>query len=239
VKRRLTVLAALLALVVALGGMRLLSQSSRGPGWLSTADGGRPGAPASSFSGADLGRPPARGGEKPTHALPHAIRDPAKREELRRQLLAAIAAAQDEADAAAPGGGGAPAVGRGQRETNDVNEFGRFVTQAVNESFVPMAQECANELRGRRPDAGGAATVAFKLLGDDKVGGVVDSAEIVRAKSTIDDVAFATCIRESLYGVYFDPPPVGGEATLDFEVRLDQSDGGVENVDDFHPVDKR
>jgi hypothetical protein len=204
---------------------------------LPTGDGGRAGVGASSSP--DRSPPSAQGGEKTTHGLPHAIRDPAKREDLRRQLLAAIAAAQAGADATASGGEGTPAVARGQRETNDVEEFGRFITQAVHEDFVPMAQACANELRGRRPDAGGAATVAFKLLGDKKIGGVVDSAEIVHAKSTIDDAAFETCVRESLYGVYFDPPPMGGEATLNFEVRLDPSDGGVEDVDDFHPVDKR
>jgi hypothetical protein len=171
------------------------------------------------------------------------MHDPAKREEMRRRLLAAIASAgsaEAEPSAKPERGAGAPAP-RGQRETNDIEEFGRFIAQAIREDFMPMARECAKELSARKPDAGGSARVAFELLGDTKIGGVVNSAEIDPDKSTIHDTQFETCVRESLYGVYFDPPPAGGRATLNFDVKLDSGgEGGVdEQVDDFHLKDKR
>ena len=102
-----------------------------------------------------------------------------------------------------------------------------------------MARACAEELSARRPDVKGKAFVAFELLGDRKIGGVVSSAEIVRDKSTLVDDGFETCVRESLYGVYFDPPPADTRATLNFEVAV-RGDGGIdEDVEDFHLKDRR
>jgi hypothetical protein len=193
---------------------------------------------------AEPSRPEARsaGSASAVHAFPHAMHDPAKREEMRRRLLAAIAAGPVAADSSPPTNGAAtgdvPPASRGQRQTNDVEEFGRFVAQAIREDFIPMARSCAKELASRQPDAGGSATVAFELLGDSKIGGIVNSAEVVSPKSTLHDAAFETCIRESLYGVYFDPPPAGGRATLDFDVKLDRGEVD-DHVDDFHPIDKR
>ena len=172
--------------------------------------------------------------------FPRAIHDPAKREELRLRILAASAAAEAEAraeQAAASAGRAAPA--RGERQTNDLEEFGRFLATAIREDFIPMARACAKDLASRRPDAGGTATIAFELLGDEKIGGVVNEAEIVDSGAPVGDEAFETCIRESLYGVYFDPPPSGGRATLNFPVTLDGTGGVDENVDDFHLRDRR
>jgi hypothetical protein len=168
-------------------------------------------------------------------AFPHAVRDAAKREELRARLLAAAAA--NEARAKAEEAQRAPS--RGQRETNDIEEFGRFVAQAIREDFVPMARECARDLARRKPGSHGTATVAFELLGDTKIGGVVNEAEVMKEGSTLRDADFETCMRESLYGVYFDPPPAGGRATLRFPVTLFEDGGIDETVEDFHPRDRR
>ena len=86
---------------------------------------------------------------------------------------------------------------------------------------------------------GGSARIAFELLGDKKIGGVVNSAEVVGEQSTIHDADFETCMRESMYGVYFDPPPANARATLNFDVTI-FDDGGIdEAVEDFHPRDRR
>jgi hypothetical protein len=163
---------------------------------------------------------------------PHAIRDPEKRDELRRRLLEAAMAAPAAEESA-------PAAERGKRGTEDVEEFGRFVAQAIREDFVPMARECAKDLGRKRPDAGGTARVAFELLGDRSIGGVVNEADVVADASTLHDDEFAACLRESLYGVYFDPPPAGGRATLRFDVNVAPGGTVDEQVDDFHPKDKR
>jgi hypothetical protein len=178
-------------------------------------------------------------GSASTHgAFPRAVRDAAKREELRTRLLAAAAENEAHAQAEHEHPAAAP-PSRGQRETNDIEEFGRFVAQAIREDFVPMARECARDLSRRKPGAHGTATVAFELLGDSKIGGVVNEAEVLKQGSTLRDADFETCVRESLYGVYFDPPPAGGRATLRFPVTLFEDGGIDETVEDFHPRDRR
>lgn len=205
-----------------------------------------PGAGASSADTASTtsSTAPARAREN-ADASPHAHRDPVKREEVRQRLLAAMAEAQRQADeekAAANAGSLPDPNARGNREPNDLKEFGSFVSQAIKEDFMPMAQACAKELAVRQPDAGGSVRVAFKLLGDKKIGGVVDEAKVEGGKSTLHDDKFETCMRESMYGVYFDPPPFGGEATLNFDVGIKgDGQGGIESDDlDFsHIKDRR
>ena len=104
-----------------------------------------------------------------------------------------------------------------------------------------MARACAQDLAARRPDAGGTAIVAFELLGDSKIGGVVNDSEVDGSASTLHDGPFETCVRESMYGVYFDPPPSGGRATLRFPVTIAGDGKGTvdEQVEDFHLKDKR
>lgn len=166
------------------------------------------------------------------HPSPHAVHDPAKRQEILRLLLQAQAAPDPTATAN-------PATARGNRDTDSVEEFGAWVSEAIREDFVPMARECAKDLAARVPDAGGSVRVEFELLGDTKIGGVVNSADVADERSTLHDDKFAECMRESMYGVYFDPPPAGGRATLNFDVNV-KGDGTIdEQVDDFHPVDKR
>ena len=99
------------------------------------------------------------------------------------------------------------------------------------------------------PAGGGAAaeaaveqtefTVQLDGFGDKKIGGVVNSAEVVNEKSTIDDTDFETCMRESMYGVYFEPPPANVRATLNFDVTMFEDGGLDEEVEDFHPRDRR
>ncbi|MBX3230257.1 MAG: hypothetical protein KF837_23245, partial [Labilithrix sp.] len=160
------------------------------------------------------------------------------------RLLAASAerAAAAKASASAPAAS-APetAAERGHRETNDIEEYGRFISQAIRDDFVPLARDCAKQLAARKPDAHGTAVVAFELLGDAKIGGVVNEAEIDHAKSDLVDPEFETCVSESLMSVYFDPPPAGGRATLSFPVHVLEGEAGAidEEVEDFHLKDRR
>lgn len=164
------------------------------------------------------------------YRYPRAMRDRERRDELRDRIIAAF---DTNPQASLPA--------RGQRDTNDVEEFSRFVTQAIREDFIPMARDCAKDLVRRRPTVHGTAVVAFELLGDTRIGGVVNATDIDRAQSSLADPEFETCVRESLFSVYFDPPPGGGRATLLFPVKIiENADGAIdENVEEFHIKDKR
>lgn len=204
------------------------------------------GSASSSAPASSRPAPPPPSVAAPTAHYPRAVRDQAKRDEIRARLLGAIAEAN--AKAARPGssaeegsGAGSAASGetRGNRETNDLKELGRFIQQAIKEDFLPMARSCALDLLARDPKARGSATIDFKLVGDKKIGGVVDSASVDATRSTLHDARFETCIRESLYGVYFDPPPAGGEATLDFPITILDDGGVADDVDDFSQIRDR
>ena len=194
------------------------------------------GETASSTSSPTSARSTTDGG----HTYSHAVRDPMKREEMRKRLLIALAEARREADEekANPSAARDPNA-RGNREPNDLKEFGKFVSQAIKEDFIPMARACLKELGARQPDAGGNMRVAFKLLGDKQIGGVVDESHIDQDKSSLHDEGFETCLRESMYSVYFDPPPFGGEATLHFDVVINAQGELDEEVPDFQNIKDR
>jgi hypothetical protein len=134
--------------------------------------------------------------------------DPQKRAEILRELLSMW-----RPDANAPGTGATslpPVTGQQRfRTTNDVETATRFIEERIRNDFVPMAKGCYNDFLRRKPEAEGNVVVGFEIMGDESVGGVVNSAEI-RDESTLRDPSLETCLRESFLSVYFDPPP--GEA---------------------------
>jgi hypothetical protein len=92
--------------------------------------------------------------------------------------------------------------------------LGKYVQDIVREQFFPLGKECYEELLGRNRRASGRMVLNVVVAGERAVGGVVDSVEL-GPDSTVQDEAFATCIRESMYAVEFDAPPDGHEQ-IDF-----------------------
>jgi hypothetical protein len=162
--------------------------------------------------------------------------DPTKRAEILRQLLALL---QPGADGAAPAGSAGQIAGgdrRRFRSTNDIELASRFVEERIRSDFVPMARGCYQDLLRRKPEAEGDVVVGFELLGDESVGGVVNSAEI-RDASTLRDESLETCLRESFLSVYFDPPPAGVTATINFPFHF--AHGDVDGSHSLHLRDRR
>ncbi len=179
--------------------------------------------------------------------LPRVVSDPSaehrwthvdaqKRAEILSQILALM-----QADAgSSEGGGDASAVTLGGRRafrsTNDIELGARFIQERIREDFVPMAQGCYRELLQRKPEAEGDVVVGFEVMGDESVGGVVNSAEI-RNESTLRDESLETCLRESFLSVYFDPPPAGAVATIRFPFHF--AHGDVDGSHELHLRDRR
>ena len=105
------------------------------------------------------------------------------------------------------------------RSTSDTATAARFIQERVRSDFVPMAKGCYDDFLRRKPEAEGVVSVGFEILGDESVGGVVNSAEI-RDESTLRDESFETCLRESFLSVYFDPPPGGGKVSVVYPFRF-------------------
>ncbi|MES1177842.1 MAG: hypothetical protein ABUL62_26190 [Myxococcales bacterium] len=84
--------------------------------------------------------------------------------------------------------------------------LGRYVQDVVKRQFFPIANSCYEDALHAQPDAGGSITLNVTVVGDEAVGGVVDSVEVDK-DSTIVDPEFVTCLRESMYALSFAAPP--------------------------------
>ena len=92
-----------------------------------------------------------------------------------------------------------------------------YLQSVIREDFVPMAKKCYEELLTRQPDAGGRIMMTFKIVGDDKLGGIVEDAA-VEADGGVADEKMSTCVRESLSTLAFRPPADDDVVTIVYPV---------------------
>ena len=98
-----------------------------------------------------------------------------------------------------------------------------YIQKRVREDLFPLARDCYAEAMKRDPKVAGKVVVAFSILGDHKVGGVVGNAKITD-ETTIADTEFQTCVRESMLSVSFDAPPDDGEITVVYPILFSPED---------------
>jgi hypothetical protein len=146
------------------------------------------------------------------------VRDRA-RADLLREALAALYAGQLSAAADAPEPEPSMPVPEGTDNQAD-KPLGQYVGRVMREQFVPLAAACYEELLIAQPSAQGVVELAFSIMGDQAVGGVVVDVSLSDG-TAIKDETFARCVRESMYAVVFDAPPPGHPAvsvTQSFEL---------------------
>ena len=97
--------------------------------------------------------------------------------------------------------------------------------------FIPLADSCYRSLLEQRPTAAGKVHFFFSIVGDETIGGVVESVDLEDERTTMDEPDFLYCVRESMLSVQFDPPPKYGRATIGFDLEFapgsDEPDGGT------------
>jgi hypothetical protein len=100
---------------------------------------------------------------------------------------------------------------------------GKYIEQRIREDFVPLARQCYADALERNPKLVEAtdATIDIELVvvGDPKVGGVVDQAKL-GPKTNVEDPELQTCVRESVMSVSFAAPPEGSPLTVRFPIKL-------------------
>jgi hypothetical protein len=99
----------------------------------------------------------------------------------------------------------------------------KYIQQRVREDLFPIARKCYGEALKRDPKAAGKVVVSFTILGDHKVGGVVDDAKLTD-ETTLADPELQTCVRESMMAVSFDAPPNDGEITVVYPILFSPED---------------
>ncbi len=146
------------------------------------------------------------------------VHDRAVRDEVRRRLLAAwveglVVDAGESADATVPFAA-MPSLDGGAVDPD-------YLRARIREDLVPMTRDCYEHLLAQHPGVAGRATMAFVIAGDSRVGGVVDDVSVEASDGGLDDPAFTTCLRESMYTVAFRPPPGRGVVRVRYPLRFD------------------
>jgi hypothetical protein len=90
-----------------------------------------------------------------------------------------------------------------------------YLQARIREDFYPLAMACYESALAKRPEQRGKVVVDFMIVGDAKVGGIVDQAKI-NERTDITDAEFTGCIRESMLSMVFAPPDNDGWVTVTY-----------------------
>jgi hypothetical protein len=92
-----------------------------------------------------------------------------------------------------------------------------YVRGILHAQLIPAVESCYEDIA----DAGlsGVVTLKVAVIGDEEIGGVVDSIEINQEQTTIKG-EFIECVRASAYEMEFEPPEAG-QSMVEFEFSLE------------------
>lgn len=190
------------------GGSKHVPRSAPGIGFSLTP----PSEPAPSF--AVMAKP----GAPDAGPLDRTVHDRKVRDELRRRLLDAWAASGGETATAAREGRFVPApTGDGGVMDPD------YIQEVIRGEYMPLAKSCYEELLSRKKDAGGRIVAKFAIIGDEKIGGIVDDIT-VEMEGGLADEKLQTCLRESLATVAFRPPANRGMVEIHYPITMTPGD---------------
>jgi len=88
-----------------------------------------------------------------------------------------------------------------------------YLKKRIHEDLFPLAKQCYETALEKKPKLAGKLAVYFRVIGDRKVGGVVDEVKIM-GDTTLDDPEMQTCVKESMMSVSFDAPPDDGKLSV-------------------------
>jgi len=166
----------------------------------------------------------AEGGSRP-------MLDRARADQMREEIRALLAEAGVLGLAGEPieGAAPAPALPFASMPVLGLDDGGnprvdpKYIQKRVQEDLFPLALDCYSSALKRNAKLAGKLVVYFRVIGDHKVGGVVDEARLVDG-TTIDDNEMQTCVRESMMSVSFDAPPQDGELTVVYPIEFSPDD---------------
>lgn len=94
-----------------------------------------------------------------------------------------------------------------------------YLTQVMSRDLLPLADECYELARERKPDLAGMLVMEVEILSDEEHGGVVDAAEPGQTNE-LADAELIECVRESLLATTLPPPPSGGRDAVMLSMRF-------------------
>jgi hypothetical protein len=120
-----------------------------------------------------------------------------------------------------------PAMPTARDDAGNTTVDRSYIQQRIHEDLFPLARQCYEDALQRRPGLGGKLAVYFRVVGDRRVGGVVDEVKMT-SDTTLDDAELQTCVKESMMSVTFDAPPGDGELSVVYPIVFssDEPDAG-------------
>lgn len=80
---------------------------------------------------------------------------------------------------------------------------------ALDDDFMPLADECIADARARDPSLQGMLAIELSVIADEEIGAVVDTVDFP-ASGEVHDALLHECIRETTLSTILPPPPEGG-----------------------------
>jgi hypothetical protein len=101
----------------------------------------------------------------------------------------------------------------------------KYIQEHVRSQFFGPALDCYTRAQeqGRLPKPHGTVVFYFTIVGDEKVGGIVESVDVLN-ESTLRDPEMIDCMRQSFLSVTFPPPKGGGWVTVKYPIELSPDD---------------
>lgn len=176
------------------------------------------------------------------------VRSKQEREAMRRKIVEAMqahgsAAADDDgggeprhAEGGAGRKAGEPTLPKGEAKErpddeaptpgNLIDRTGNHghMVKVMNEDLMPLVDECYALARETQPELTGMLVLNVEMLGDEDIGGVVESAGL-GPDSEIVDPELLECVQESLLSITLPPPPEGGKDAIQMQMRLEPEEG--------------
>jgi cell division protein FtsN len=161
---------------------------------------------------------------------PSTVSDRQRHEDVRAQLRAAFEARGVPYDPHT----GLPIAQRAQGPSGNLSP--EYIQARVRGDFYPLARSCYEAALERVPNLRRRLVMKFSIVGDAKIGGIVEQAEVEvekwagdssvesAAPSDSNDREFATCMRESMLSMVFEPPDNGGWVTVVYPILFSPDD---------------
>ncbi|WAS97506.1 hypothetical protein [Nannocystis punicea] len=156
----------------------------------------------------------------------------ARREAMQRQIAAAMAtreAAASHVPAAEPTARDPSRAGESRGAAADdapadsiLDRTGNhgYLTRVLSRELMPLVDECHALVREEHPDLAGMLVLDLEILGDEDIGGVVNTLEPGKGNE-IAEPALLECVRESLLATTLPPPEQGGRDAISLSMRFD------------------
>ncbi len=186
-----------------------------------------------SSSGHSTALPIAHASNSASKTPRRTVRDRERRDQMREKIYRAFGRT--------PPPPGAPRITkRGSSPSHaDLQKLDKeYVQERLREDFQPLAKECYDAALKHDPSLAGKMIIEFTIVGDESVGGIVDSATLVDDSSLVsalDDSALvekelSLCMLESMMSMSFAPPKHGGITTVRVPFVLALKDGGPDKA---------